>query len=94
MIYQKVVLFTEVNRYMFLENESIKRHNDHWARLRSANKFWITNYKTLSLDDSFYNWLENTHGIKIHRDFDGNITDKFTIVDNKLYILFLLKFTK
>jgi hypothetical protein len=40
----------------------------------------------------FEEWLEKTYGLKLSL-LNGNITDKYEIIDEKLYIMFILKFT-
>ena len=69
-----------------------RKRNEHWARMRKAREHWMTKHKLRSLDDNFWLWLRNDYGIVPHRDTEGNLTSDVDVINEKLYILFLLKF--
>lgn len=64
--------------------EQRRRRNDHWARLKRAR---------VDCNDThnYPKWLEDTWGIKVHMNA-GMITDDYTVVDEKKYTLYLLKY--
>lgn len=69
-----------------------KKRNEHWARMRNARSYWMNVHELRSIDDNFWLWLRDDYGIVPHRDSAGNLTSEIDIVDEKLYVLFLLKF--
>ena len=69
-----------------------RKRNEHWARMRNARTYWMTEHKLRSLDDNFWLWLKKDYGIIPHRDTEGNLTEGVDIINEKLYTLFLLKF--
>ena len=53
--------------------------------------FSLQNHSLSSFDaDDFGTYVERNYGLKMHI-VDGKITDKFDIVDEKLYTFFILK---
>jgi len=63
-----------------------------WAALRECRRDWFKNVNPDSLlNPDFVNFLQETYGMKIILH-DDMITDKFEIVDEKLYTFFLLKY--
>jgi hypothetical protein len=82
---------------MYAEDEEALRkirekRNDHFKRMRNARKYWV-NQRQSEIDDNFWLWLRDDYGIVPHRDLAGNITSGVDIVDERLYTLFLLKFS-
>ena len=65
--------------------EQKRKRNEHWARLKQA-------WKECSLDYKHRDWLEDTYGLRVHLSVDGMITDDYTVVDEKKYLIYLLKF--
>ena len=76
--------------------EEKRKRNEHWWRMRRARSEWmeITGYSHSVADPSFWKWLEETYGLVPDKDDSGNIKAGFTITDEKLYTLFLLKFSQ
>ncbi len=74
--------------------EAKRKRNEHWFRMRRARAEWSESSDLAwNIDDpEFWLWLENFYGLKAHKDSQGNITDGYTVVNEKLYTLFLLKF--
>lgn len=63
-----------------------RKRDEHWARLRRA---WVecpSDYRQR------YEWLEEKWGLRVHLSVDGMITDDYTVVDEKKYLIYLLKF--
>lgn len=84
---------------MFAEDEKAlqeakRKRNEHWARMRNAREYWMTKHKLKTLDDNFWLWLRDDYGMIPHRDSAGLLTSNVDIVDEKLYLLFLLKFSQ
>ncbi len=73
--------------------EAKRKRNEHWARMRKAKEYWMTEHEIQLLDDTFWRWLESSYGLRPHRDDFGNITEGYSIVDERLYTIFLLKFS-
>lgn len=72
-----------------------KNRWDYWNILRKVREEFLEQSKFLELVtelDSFASYVEKTYGIKINI-VDEKITDKFEIVDEKLYTFFILKHT-
>ena len=67
---------------------------DYWAGLKKARVEYMEVLKVLDGQFDAYEfeeYLENNYGIKMNL-VNGNITDGFKIMDEKKYIVFLLKF--
>lgn len=66
---------------------------NYWSNLRKLKQeFYI---ETQSRDPVQYlKWLENKYGFKVGTDFEGNFTDSYKIVDEKKYIVYVLKYGK
>lgn len=77
------------------DDEALREHkrkrNEHWARMRKAREFWLIKH-LIDSPNTFWAWLENECGLRPNRDTDGNITEGYTVTDEKLYTVFLLKF--
>ena len=70
-----------------------KNRWDYWGILKKVRDEFLAKSKFLDLVnelDSFAAYVEKTYGFKMNI-VDGTITDKFDIVDEKLYTYFLLK---
>ena len=70
-----------------------KKRWDYWDILKKVHQEYMTDLKDLqkSFDASeFEKYVEKTYGLKM-QIVDDRITDKFEIVDEKLYSYFLLK---
>ena len=65
---------------------------DYWASLKLIRKEYIAISSDGQFDAyDFEDYIEKQYGIKMNLG-DGNITDGYTIMDEKKYLLFLLKF--
>ena len=62
-----------------------RKRNEHWARLRRA-------WAECDLAYEHRDWLEEKWGLRVHLSADGMITDDYTVVDEKKYLMYLLKF--
>lgn len=58
---------------------------EHWNRIRLVRAEW-------SGAGSLLDYIEDTYGLKLHKDQEGNITDSFEIVNAQKYSFFLLKY--
>jgi hypothetical protein len=77
------------------EIEFRKNRMDYWQALKLARKEYMQSLNDLNGQFDawdFEEWLEKTYGLKLSL-LNGNITDKYEIIDEKLYIMFILKFT-
>lgn len=75
--------------------EKRKKRWDYWQALKIARKEYMRDIEALAGQFDAYEfeeWLIKNYGIKLFLT-NGNITDTYEIVDEKLYIVFLLKFT-
>lgn len=82
----------EANDLEALQEQKRKR-NEHWARMRKAREYWLINHLEDS-PDTVWEWFEKECGIRPNKDPEGNITEGYTITDEKLYTIFLLKFSQ
>lgn len=86
---------------MFVEEEKAlqqirKKRNQYWSMLRQAKIDFIKLTDQASVEyeigeDAFYYYLRHNYGVQIEL-IDGNIAGDYAIVDEKKYLLFLLKY--
>lgn len=67
-----------------------KKRWDYWAALKLVRKEYMEQNKDFDAYD-FEDYLLGQYGIKMNI-VNGNITDGYKIVDEKKYLIFLLKF--
>jgi hypothetical protein len=73
---------------------------DEWDRDRKARrwKYWSAirklnaEFDTTNSNLLFNQWVLQTFGIRIIYSNEGHITDSFTVVDEKKYLFFVLKY--
>ena len=70
--------------------DSRKRRWDYWAALKLVRKEYMEQNREFDAYD-FEDYLEGKYGVKMNI-VNGNITDGYQIVDEKKYLIFLLKF--
>jgi hypothetical protein len=66
-----------------------------WTRLRQASIDYKKNVGKEQLDENFDQWLALHWGVQLYRSHnepDGGLTG-FDVLDEKLYLLFLLKYS-
>ena len=74
--------------------EQRKRRWDYWAALKLIRKEYMQDICALGEQFDafdFEDYIEENYGIKMNI-VDGNITDGYKVMDEKKYIIFLLKF--
>ena len=74
--------------------EQRKRRWDYWAALKLIRKEYMQDISDLGGQFDAYDfedYIEANYGIKM-QIVDGNITDGYKVMDEKKYIIFLLKF--
>lgn len=75
--------------------EQKKHRLIHWHRLRLAKEDYYGIYDRLTeTTPEFYDHLQKQYGLKLDFDSGGNISDTYQIVDEKKYMLFILKYPK
>ena len=62
-----------------------RRRNEHWQRMRIAREDCPT-------PNTFHLWLEEHWGLRVGLDKDSMITSDYAVVDEKKYLMYLLKF--
>jgi hypothetical protein len=67
-----------------------KRRWDYWAALKLVRREYMDQNKEFDAYD-FEDYLVGHYGLKMNI-VGGNITDGYEIVDEKKYLIFLLKF--
>ena len=77
---------------LFLQ-EQRKKREEYWARIRIAQEHYKKLYGVPVSQDLFWDWLKKEYGVA-PKFFYGNISEDYEIVDEKLYLLFLLKFSQ
>lgn len=80
------------------ERERRSKQYRYWSMLRSAkDEFYRLvaqeGIADLMDDGSFYYFLQQNYGLRIEL-IDGNIAGEYHIVDEKKYLLFLMKFSQ
>jgi hypothetical protein len=76
--------------------EARKKRNEYWALLAKVKDEYLENVDASQGQFSrkeFVDYIERNYGIKITINDGGFITDTFDIVDETLYMLFILKWT-
>ena len=69
-----------------------KKRWDYWAALKKVRVEYMQDAKNGQFDAfDFEDYIEEKYGIKMNI-VDGNITDGYNIMDEKKYIVFILKF--
>lgn len=83
----------EVEDFLALQEQK-RRRNEHWMRMRRARAQFFEDVAAADCSATFDFWqyLEINYGLVPGRDSQGNITEGYTVTDEKLYTLFLLKF--
>lgn len=72
--------------------EQRKRRWDYWAALKLVRKEYQEQNKYTEFDAyDFEDYLTGQYGLKMNI-VNGNITDGYKIIDEKKYLIFLLKF--
>jgi hypothetical protein len=72
--------------------EQRKRRWDYWTALKQIRKEYMQDAAAIEFDAfDFEDYIEANYGIKM-QIVNGNITDGYQIVDEKKYLIFLLKF--
>jgi hypothetical protein len=70
--------------------EQRKKRWDYWAALKLVRKEYMLQNKEFDAYD-FEDYIIGQYGIRMNI-VNGNITDGYEIVDEKKYLIFLLKF--
>ena len=70
--------------------EQRKKRWDYWTALKLVRKEYMEQNKEFDAYD-FEDYLIGQYGIRMNI-INGNITDGYEIVDEKKYLIFLLKF--
>lgn len=76
------------------EMEFRKKRWDYWEALKKVRKEYMQDMTSLDGQFDAYDfedYIEENYGIKM-MIVNGNITDGYKIMDEKKYIIFLLKF--
>jgi hypothetical protein len=69
-----------------------KKRWDYWAALKKVRVEYMQDAKNGQFDAfDFEDYIEEKYGIKM-QIVNGNITDGYKIMDEKKYVVFLLKF--
>mgnify|MGYP003351361080 CR=1 FL=1 len=76
--------------------EQRKKRNQYWSMLRRARADFIKLTEQASVEydlgeDAFYYYLKQNFGLQVEL-IDGNIAGEGRVVDEKKYLLFLLKY--
>jgi hypothetical protein len=80
------------------EEQRKAKRDRYWRMLRSAkNEFLnLTGQESAEydiLDGAFYYYLERNYGLKVEL-IDGQISGEYSVINEKKYLLFLLKFSQ
>ena len=71
--------------------ERLQQHDQHFQHFQRLKRAKIDYLDDKSL--TFQQWLIDQWGLRIHTDtVVGGYTDNFTVVDEKKYLMYLLKF--
>lgn len=72
--------------------DSMQRKNrwNYWSQLKQVRKEYMENKPSFDAYE-FEDYMEAMYGVKMNV-VNGNITDGYKVMDEKKYIIFLLKF--
>jgi hypothetical protein len=65
--------------------EQRRCRNEHWARLKRSR------LDCDGISGNYPKWLEEQYGLRVHMT-NGMITDDYTVIDEKKYLVYLLKY--
>jgi hypothetical protein len=69
-----------------------KKRWDYWQALKKIRREYMEDTASIEFDAyDFEDYIEANYGIKMNI-VDGNITDGYKIMDEKKYLIFLLKY--
>lgn len=72
--------------------EQRKKRWDYWAALKKIRKEYMQDIASGEFDAfDFEDYIEENYGIKM-QIVNGNITDGYQVMDEKKYLIFLLKY--
>ena len=76
--------------------DTVAGRNTYWLRLKSANQEYYSKrgIPTGATLLSFEDYMKEMYGIVVESDREGKILPTHTIVDEKKYLIFLLKHSK
>jgi hypothetical protein len=75
--------------FLAWDQSSKKKRNDYWRRLRLA----MSDFKYKDVKDyNFKNWMLVQWGLEIELDENGSYTSNYFVIDDKKYMLFMLKY--
>lgn len=82
-----------------IEHQDLERkdkRNRYWSMLRQAKLDFIKLTEQASIeyeigDSAFYYYLQQNYGLQVEV-IDGKIAGEYAVVDEKKYLLFLMKF--
>lgn len=88
--------FTEEDPFLKLEQDRKEKRNKYWQMLRSAKNDFLRLTEQAALEyemgeGAFYYYLQQNFGLRVEL-IDDKIAGEYTIVDEKKYLLFLLKY--
>jgi hypothetical protein len=68
-----------------------KKRWDYWASLRTLRQEYIATTGKEFNNIEFIDYIKEKYGFEINTNSDLEITDNYTIVDEKKFIIYLLK---
>lgn len=73
-----------------------KRRNNYWAMLKTARKDYYqnlldNNIEYAKYETAFYEHMISVHGLRVILE-GGSISAEYEIVDEKKYVMFLMKY--
>ena len=77
------------------EIERRKRRFKYWQTLKTLRNEYLENSSIKDEQETsrFLDWVEQNYGIR-SKMFDGHLTDDYDIVDEKKYMIYVLKYGK
>lgn len=64
-----------------------RQRDEHWARLKRARS-------DCPFTESYFDWLERVYGLRLKMTLAEMISDEYTVVDEKKYTMYLLKYSQ
>jgi hypothetical protein len=72
--------------------EDRKKRDQYWRMLRSARHDFVGTGNSNTDPYAFSHYLQQNYGLRPELDAYSNYSNEYTVIDEKKYLLFLLKY--
>lgn len=72
-------------------SEKRLKRNEYWNSLQKARQEYIKSNDNFN-SEKFLGWLRETYGLEAGVTSSGNLTEDYRILDEKKYLMYILKY--